>query len=80
MPDTDSTNEKTKWYQTTKTLVIALLCVGPFALPLLWFNPKFSSIQKILWTVVTLVATYFIVQMTMDSLTKIMDQYKALGL
>jgi inhibitor of cysteine peptidase len=31
-----------KWYFRTYWLVIALFCIGPFALPLLWFNPRFS--------------------------------------
>ena len=30
---------RTKWYFSTGTLVLALLSVGPLALPLLWFNP-----------------------------------------
>ena len=80
MTEMNATNEKKKWYQTTTALVIALLSVGPFALPLVWFNPKFSTQKKILWTVATLVLTYFLVQITVDSLKKIMDQYKALGL
>jgi hypothetical protein len=38
---------KTKWYFATPTIVIAILCVGPFALPLVWFNPRYSIITKI---------------------------------
>ena len=33
---------KTKWYFTTSTIVIALLCLGPFALPLVWLNPRYK--------------------------------------
>ncbi len=80
MTETSATNEKMKWYQTTTTLVIALLSVGPLALPLVWMNPKFSTSKKVLWTVITLSATYFLVQFTVDSASKIMEQYKALGL
>lgn len=31
-----------------------LCCVGPFAIPLLWQNKKFSMPVKILWTVIVL--------------------------
>jgi hypothetical protein len=39
---------KTKWYFATYWFVIALMCVGPFALPLLWFNPRYKLITKII--------------------------------
>lgn len=80
MPETNSTGEKTKWYHTTTTLVIALLSVGPFALPLIWVNPKFSTAKKILWTAVTLVLTYLMIQVTVDAVKKIMEYYKQAGL
>ena len=50
--------EKVKWYFTKKALVIALLTVGPFALPLLWFNPRYSLMAKLIWTLVILGLTY----------------------
>ena len=40
-----------KWYFSTATVVIALLCVGPFALPLVWFNPRYTPLVKVLITV-----------------------------
>lgn len=80
MTEMNATNEKPKWYLTTTTLMIALLSVGPFALPLVWINPKFSLTKKILWTVVTIVLTYVLFQVTVDSIKKITEQYKALGL
>jgi len=80
MSETNMSGEKTKWYHTTMTLVIALLTVGPFALPLIWLNPKFSTTKKILWTAVTLVLTYLLVQMTVDSVKKITEYYKQAGL
>ncbi len=35
-------------------VVWMLCCVGPFALPLLWQNKKFTVFVKIVWTVVVL--------------------------
>jgi hypothetical protein len=42
---------KQKWYFSTYWFVIALLCVGPFALPLMWFNPRYKLITKIIVSV-----------------------------
>ncbi|MGB8226933.1 MAG: hypothetical protein WCE45_08760 [Sedimentisphaerales bacterium] len=42
---------KQKWYFSTYWFVIALLCVGPFALPLMWFNPRYKLITKVVVSV-----------------------------
>jgi len=42
---------KTKWYFSTSVVVIALLSVGPFALPLVWLHPRCKRITKILLTI-----------------------------
>ena len=38
---------KTKWYHTTSTIVIALLCLGPLALPLVWMNPRYKTASSV---------------------------------
>ena len=68
------------WYEKTSVVVIALLSVGPFALPLLWVNPRYSTANKVLWTLVTIGATFLLVTSTVTSVQKIMQQYKELGL
>ena len=72
--------QKPKWYHTTSTLVIGLLVVGPFALPLLWINPRYSPAKKLLWTVVVLALTYTLTLLTIDTGKKVIDQYRQLGL
>jgi hypothetical protein len=49
-----------KWYFKTSTLIAAFLCVGPFALPLLWFNPRFSKRNKIIITVIVIILIYYL--------------------
>lgn len=56
-----STDTKLKWYFKTSVLVIALLSIGPLALPLLWFNPHLHRRNKIVITIIVLVLTYFLV-------------------
>lgn len=50
-----------KWYFKTSILVIALLSIGPLALPLLWFNPRLRRLSKIVMTIVILILTYLLV-------------------
>ncbi len=71
---------KTKWYFATPTVVIAILCVGPFALPLVLFHPRYSLITKIsvsiLVVIVTVLCFYFVGYLY----SNLMSQINALGL
>lgn len=51
---------KPKWYFSNYWFVIGLLCVGPFALPLMWFNPRYKLITKIIVSVVVIVLTIWL--------------------
>lgn len=42
------------WYFRTSSIVVTLLCVPPFALPLIWFHPTMKPVSKALWTLITL--------------------------
>ena len=53
---------KQKWYFSTSTFVIALLCFGPFALPLMWFNPRYKLITKIIVSVLVIAVTIWLYQ------------------
>ena len=50
-----------KWYFKNPSLIIAFLCVGPFALPLVWFNPNLSQIKKIVISIIIIVVSYLCV-------------------
>lgn len=71
---------KTKWYFSTTVIVIALLSVGPFALPLVWFHPQYKKITKIILTIIIIglsIWSYFIIK---DIYITLMQQINALGL
>lgn len=70
--------KKTKWYFASTTLVLGFCCVGPFILPLVWFHPQYSRKKKTVLTVVCLVATVILVQVTQASLSKINESYRML--
>jgi predicted nucleic acid-binding Zn ribbon protein len=57
-------------------LVIAFLCVGPFALPLLWTNPGISQTKKIVITVVVIVFTFALVLLLIFAIKAIYNYYQ----
>lgn len=67
---------KQKWYFRTSVLIIAFLCVGPFALPLAWFNPRFSPRVKIIISVMVVILTYYMGMLLLDSLKSLINYYK----
>ena len=71
---------QTPWYARTSLLVISFLTVGPFALPLVWFNPKFSRRKKIIVTVIVLAITYALVAVFLRSIGILIDYYKQAGI
>jgi hypothetical protein len=70
----------TKWYYTTPAVVIAVLSVGPFALPLVWYNPRYSITVKAVVTVATIVLTIALVYAMMFAYKLLIDQIRALGM
>jgi len=68
--------EKLPLYFRTSFIVIAVLLVGPLALPLIWWRPNTSRAWKIGLTAVILVASWFLYQATMESLRNIREYYR----
>ena len=66
--------EKPPWYFSTGFIVIAVLSVGPLALPLLWWRPGTSREWKIGITIAILVLSWLLYQAMMVSLQSI-DEY-----
>lgn len=65
-----------KWYFKTRTLVIALLCVGPFVLPLVWFHPRFGVWTKLVITIIVIVLSYYLIVWSINSLKSINQYYQ----
>jgi len=68
--------KKGKWYFSTATFVLALLCVGPFALPLYWFNPRFTARNKIIVSAIVIILTYFLSLIFMQSVAYLKNAYQ----
>ncbi|HNX82072.1 MAG TPA: zinc ribbon domain-containing protein [Candidatus Omnitrophota bacterium] len=65
-----------KWYFRTSAVVVAFLCVGPFALPLVWFHPRMSRRNKIVVSIVVIVLSYFLAISFVRSLQSIYRYYQ----
>lgn len=70
---------KGKWYHSNGSVILSFLCVGPLALPLVWANPRYSRTAKVLITVGMLAVTYWLTVICVQSVQRIMDQYKQLS-
>ena len=69
-----------KWYFSTGALVAALLSLGPFVLPLVWFNPRYKPITKLMITVIV-ISLSVLLYIAMKALyLQLVEQMKELGL
>lgn len=73
-------NSKVKWHHQTSTVVIALLCLGPLALPLVWLNPRYKITTRIVITISVIVLSIWIFYLTIDIYRQLTDQIRALGI
>lgn len=66
------------WYFSTTFIIIALLGVGPLALPLIWLRPGTSLAWKIGLTVAILAVSWWLYQISLTSLHQIEEYYRLL--
>jgi len=69
-----------KWYFATGVVVMALLCVGPLALPLVWLNPRYKALTKGLVTALVLGLTVACTYLLGALYEQFLGQFRALGL
>jgi uncharacterized membrane protein YvbJ len=69
-----------KWYFTTSAVVIALLCLGPLALPLVWLNPRYKLVTKAIITVVVVILTILLLYLSFYTYQQLINQIRQLGM
>ena len=67
--------DPSKWYFKTHAFVVAFLCVGPLALPLVWINPRYKKSKKIFITLLTLLVCYIVFALMARSTESIYKYY-----
>ena len=70
--------EKIKWYFRKSFVIIAVLFVGPLALPLIWWRPQTKRAWKIGLTIGILVLSWILFQTAMESIRTLKEYYKLL--
>lgn len=68
------------WYFATPTVVMALLCLGPLALPLVWVHPRYKITTKLILTVLVFVVTVACVYLMTFSYNRLLSQLDTLGI
>ena len=49
-----------KWYFSTPFVVITLLLIGPLALSLVWINPRYKVITKVIISILVIVFFFLV--------------------
>jgi hypothetical protein len=70
--------ERLPWYFRTSAIIVAVLTVGPLALPMIWWRPKTSLVWKIGLTIGILVLTWVLYEATMESIRTLREYYRLL--
>jgi len=68
------------WYFTTPVVVMALLCLGPLALPLVWVHPRYKIATKLILTVLVFALTVACVYLMTFSYNQLLNQLNTLGI
>ena len=68
-----------KWYFRTPFIVIAVCCVGPLALPLIWWRPQTRRAWKIGLTIGIIVLSWLLFQATLKSIATLKEYYELMG-
>ncbi|MDD5422229.1 MAG: hypothetical protein WC592_03700 [Candidatus Omnitrophota bacterium] len=70
--------KQAKWYLRPTAVIVALLAIGPFALPLAWISPSLRTWQKILITIAVVILSIWLVRASSDIYSKFSVQMQEL--
>ncbi len=71
---------ETKWYFSTSAVIIAILVLGPLALPLIWLNPRYKITTKLIATGLVIAVTIVLCYLVAHIYNNLMGQIESLGI
>jgi hypothetical protein len=69
-----------KWYFSTPFVVIILLFVGPLALSLVWLNPRYKVITKVIISILVIVFFFLVGYMAIQIYSRFLDSISEMGI
>jgi hypothetical protein len=76
--DEPPVSSRPKWYFKTSMLIVGFLFTGPFVIPLIWLNPRYSNAKKIVLTVIMVIITVLLVKALEASFASLHKYYQLL--
>jgi hypothetical protein len=70
---------KAQWYFRKSFIITAICCVGPLALPLIWWRPQTTLAWKIGLTIGILILSWILYDTTMESIRTIREYYQLIN-
>jgi len=67
-----------RWYHSGYAVALGLATLGPFALPMVWSNPRYTILMKIALTILTLVLTVLLVYILVIACARLVEQFRQL--
>lgn len=67
-----------KWYYRPVALLIEILCIGPFALPLVWLSPALKKSHKIIITILVAILTVALIKSSIVLYSILLERLKEL--
>ena len=69
---------KSPWYFKTSSLVMGFLLIGPLIMPLIWFNPHYSRVKKVVLTSLMIIVSVIIFQSVKAAFVQLNQYYQLL--
>ena len=68
-----------RWFNRPGFIITMVLSFGPFALPLVWFHPKYSQVTKLIITLIVIIGSYYLWNASINSMKSIMHEVHQMG-
>ncbi len=69
-----------KWYFSKPFVVITLLLIGPLALSLVWLNPRYKNVTKVIISILVIVFFFLVGYMAIQIYSRFLDSITDTGI
>jgi hypothetical protein len=77
--DKNTAEPKTPWYMKTSAIAASFFVIGPFVLPLVWLNKKYSLKKKITASIIITLLSIVLGYVIYKSVINIMSYYSEIN-